>query len=64
MEKPLAVTFAGAPATAAESFKEVMGVNLTMGGHTFTAAEHLLILAAAAVLFSLLSLWSLSRKKK
>jgi multidrug/hemolysin transport system permease protein len=64
MEKPLAVTFAGAPANAAESFKEVMGVNLTMGGHTFTAAEHLLILAAAAVLFSLLSLWSLSRKKK
>lgn len=64
MEKPLEITFAGAPANAAESFKDVMGVNLTMGGHTLTAAEHLFILAAAAVLFSLLSLWSLSRKKK
>jgi multidrug/hemolysin transport system permease protein len=64
MEKPINTVFAGAPEATFTYFKETMGVTLNLGGHTFTAVEHLLVLAAAAVLFFLLSLWSLSRKKR
>ena len=63
MEKPLETVFAGAPEGTVAYFKETMGVTLTLGGHTFTTAEHLLVLVAASVLFFILSLWSLSRKK-
>ncbi len=63
MEQPLQTVFAGAPEEMAAEFRESMGVTLKLGGHTFTPLEHLLVLAGAFALFSLLSLWSLSRKK-
>lgn len=63
MEKPLSAVFTGAPEGTITYFKEIMGVTLKLGEHTFTAVEHLLVLTAASVLFFLLSLWSLSRKK-
>ena len=63
MEQPIQTVFAGAPEKTVAGFRESMGVTLTLGGHTFTGLEHILVLAAAFVLFSLLSLWSLSRKK-
>ncbi len=63
MEQPIRTVFAGAPAEMVEEFSSTMGVTLTAGGQTITALQHLLVLAASAVLFSLLSLWSLSRKK-
>ncbi len=63
MEQPAKVVFAGAPGEVLSAFNETMGVTLKLGSHTITTLEHLLVLAASAVLFSLLSLWSLSRKK-
>lgn len=64
MEEPLHITFSGAPAETLTAFKDFLGARLTLGAHTFTVIEHILVLAAAAILFSLLSFWSLSRKKK
>ena len=63
MEKPMETVFTGAPDGAAAQFREFSGVTLTMGGHTFTGLEHILVLAATFAMFSLLSLWLLSRKK-
>ena len=63
MEQPIQTVFAGAPEEMVTGFKQTMGVTLSMGGHTFTPLEHILVLAGAFVLFSLLSAWSLSRKK-
>jgi multidrug/hemolysin transport system permease protein len=63
MEEPLKKVFAGAPEAVVDQFKTFTGVTLTIGGHTLTAAEHLLVLGGTFVLFSLLSLLSLSRKK-
>ena len=63
MEKPMETVFAGAPDGVAAQFKEFSGVTLTLGGHTFTGFEHILVLAVTFAVFSLLSLWSLSRKK-
>jgi multidrug/hemolysin transport system permease protein len=64
MEQPIQLVFQGAPEEMVAEFKGAMGVTLSLGGHTFTAWEHVLVLAASFLLFSLLSLWSLSRKKK
>lgn len=63
MEQPIQLVFQGAPEEMVAEFKGAMGVTLRLGGHTFTAWEHVLVLAASFLLFSLLSLWSLSRKK-
>ena len=63
MEEPMKKVFAGAPEAMVEEFKAFAGVTFKVGGHTITAVEHLLVLAGTFVLFSLLSLLSLSRKK-
>ena len=63
MEEPIRVVFLGAPENVVAGFKETMGVTLSWGGRNITALEHVLVLAGAFVLFSLLSLWSLSKKK-
>lgn len=41
-----------------------MGVTLSVGGKSLTPMTHVLVLTASFVIFSLLSLWSLSRKKR
>ena len=64
MEEPLQKVFAGAPAEMVNAFKETMGVTLSMGGKPLTPMTHVLVLTASFVIFSLLSLWSLSRKKR
>ena len=63
MEEPIRVVFLGAPENVVAGFKETMGVTLSWGGRNITALEHVLVLAGALDLFSLLSLWSLSKKK-
>ena len=64
MEEPLQKVFAGAPAEMVNAFKETMGVTLSVGGKPLTPMTHVLVLTASFVIFSLLSLWSLSRKKR
>ena len=64
MEEPLQKVFAGAPAEMVNAFKETMGVTLSVGGRPLTPMTHVLVLTASFVIFSLLSLWSLSRKKR
>ena len=64
MEEPLQKVFAGAPAEMVNAFKETMGVTLNVGGKPLTPMTHVLVLTASFVIFSLLSLWSLSRKKR
>ncbi len=64
MEEPLQKVFAGAPAELVNGFKETMGITLSVGGKLLTPMTHVLVLTASFVIFSLLSLWSLSRKKR
>ena len=64
MEIPLSKTFAGAPADAAETFKQFMGVTVKYGDTTASALVSIGILVLSAVVFFLLAMWNLSRKKK
>lgn len=64
LKEPTAVSFAGAPEGAAAEFREFMGVTLTYNGHTATAAVHVAVLGGTFLLFFLLALWKLSRKRK
>ncbi|HSK67979.1 MAG TPA: ABC transporter permease [Candidatus Limnocylindria bacterium] len=63
MEEPTRTVFAGAPPTANGWFREFSGTTLTLFGHTFTALEHVLVLAGTFAVFSALSMLSLSRKR-
>ena len=63
MEEPLGISFAGAPASAADGFKEELGVVLTYGDYTAQTGTHILILIAVTILFFALAVWNVSRKK-
>ncbi len=64
MEKPIALTFAGAPEETVRVFREMMGVRLYAGGSALSPAVHLLVLLGTGALFFGLSVLSLSRKRK
>lgn len=64
MEKPLAVTFSGAPIEQLDSFKEYMGIIYRFGEHTITTSGSVAILAGTALVFYFLSIWNMSRKIK
>lgn len=64
MEAPMSQTFAGAPAESAEQFRQFMGVTLNAGETTVSPLVSISILIASAVLFFVLAMLSLSRKKK
>ena len=64
MEKPIAHSFNGVPKESLNEVKEVLGVTFKLGGHTVTPAVSIAILIGSIVLFSVLSFFSLSRKKK
>ena len=63
MEEPLGISFAGAPGSATDGFKEELGVVLTYGDYTAQTGTHILILIAVAILFFALAVWNVSRKK-
>ena len=64
MEAPLSATFSGAPAEAAEEFRQFMGVDLFFGNTKVSAFAGIGILVLTAVVFFLLSMFNLSRKRK
>lgn len=64
MDYPLSQTFSGAPAEAAANFKSFMGVTLNFGDKTVSDLVSIGILVLSAVLFFVLSMLNLSRKRR
>ena len=64
MAAPLSTGFAGAPAQALAQFKTAMGVSFDFGGTTITPLISIVVLLLAAVVFCLLALWRVKRKRK
>jgi multidrug/hemolysin transport system permease protein len=64
MEGPISRSFEGASASAAGPFKEMMGVTLKFGDTEASGLLSIAILVGTAVLFFVLSLLNLSRKRK
>lgn len=64
MTDTLAASFTGAPQTAVQEFESMLGVTYTFGNYTMEPWAHLLILAGTALVFFLLAVWNVSRKKK
>ncbi len=62
MEKQIGTAFAGAPLGELDGFKEYMGIIYRFGDHTITPLGSIAILAGTALVFYLLSVWSMSRK--
>lgn len=64
MAGPLETSFAGAPAAAADEFKELVGVTFKFGDTVFPAYGSVLILVGTAAVFYALAVWNLSRKRR
>ena len=62
--KPIEVTFVNAPQEVITAFQEKMGVVYTLGEHTITSFESILILIATGIIFFGLSVLVLKRKAK
>jgi ABC-2 type transporter. len=63
MEAPLAASFNGAPDSSIEEFKLLMGVEFKFGDTVVTTGMSFAILIATAIIFYILSIWNISRKK-
>jgi multidrug/hemolysin transport system permease protein len=64
MEAPLNASFANVPAEQAAVFRQTMGMEFTIGGHTVSSLASILFLVFSGALFFALSVLSLSRKRK
>ncbi len=64
MEGAIKTGFAGAPASAIEHFKELMGVSFRIGDSAVTPLLSIAILVLSGVVFLGLSMLNLSRKKR
>lgn len=64
MEAPIAATFSGAPEEMVTSFEALMGVRFDFGGTTASPALSVAILLITAVVFYLLSIIRLSKKRR
>jgi len=64
MEDAIKTSFAGAPVEMAEGIKEMLGVTFKVGDSTVTPLVSMAILVAAGILFLILAMLNLSRKKK
>ncbi len=64
MEKPMASAFDGAPAEELQKTKEMLGVVFKFGSYEVTPLISMAILLACGALFFLLSMHSISRKKR
>lgn len=64
MDAPLSQSFAGAPAEAVESFKQFMGVTVNYGETQISPLVSIGILILSTLIFFVLSILSMSRKRK
>jgi len=64
MEDAIKTGFAGAPASAVNDFKEMLGVSFKIGDTTVTPIISITILVIAGIVFLGLALLNLSRKKR
>ncbi|MDD4124339.1 MAG: ABC transporter permease [Eubacteriales bacterium] len=64
MEKPMVSAFDGAPAEKLQETKEMLGVVFKFGSYEVTPVVSIAILLACGALFFLLSMYSISRKKR
>jgi len=63
MRAPVQKVFAGAPQQLLTDFKLQMGMELSFGNQIISPRISILILVGTAIVFYLLALWNLSRKK-
>lgn len=63
-EKPLEITFAGVPEAIVEQFKEKMGIEYFFGDFRVTPQISILVLLGTVVLFYLLAVLNMSRKRQ
>ena len=63
MESQIKESFADIPDTYITAFKNLVGVTYTYGTYTARPLLHVLVLCATAIIFFLLALWNVSRKK-
>jgi len=63
MRAPVEKVFAGAPKQLVTEFKQLMGMEFTFGNQVISPGVSILILVGTAIVFYLLALWNLSRKK-
>lgn len=64
MADPMASSFEGAPVEAIAEFKQTMGVTFQFGDTTVSPMTSIIILVATAIVFYLLSILNISRKRK
>jgi len=64
MEAPISESFANAPPQAVTEFKEMMGIVFSFGSKELSQFNSLLILAITGIVFLILSIVSMSIKKK
>lgn len=64
METPMKLSFTGIPESYLARFKEMVGITYTYGDFTATTITYIMVLIGTAVLFFLLALCNVSRKKK
>lgn len=64
MERPMEVTFNGAPDSAVQTFKEDMGVAFNWNGQMSTITTAVIVMVATAVVFYILALARISAKRK
>ncbi len=64
LERPLSLSFAGAPQNIVENFENEMGVTYSFGGQSLSLEGSLLILIGSALLFYGLSILIMRRKER
>ena len=64
MAEPMSATFANVPESVVAAFNTEMGMVFQYGEYTATPLVHLIVLIAVDIVFFLLSVWSISRKRK
>ncbi len=64
MNEPMSVSLEGMPESSAAEIKEMLGVTYTYGDYTAEPYVHILVLLGTAILFYVLALLNVKRKKK